>query len=165
MEDMAVVVGLATLIVTVGGIGYAQGRATRKSNEAAHAKTGDLIRDLRGEVQALDAKTEQHVRDLRGEVRALDAKNEAAHAAISERIDSSRAEVLGLVRQLDVKNEAAHAAISERIDASRAEVLARTDRHTEKLDAIARDVAFLAGRQAERDHREGGDGGTTDGNL
>lgn len=46
-------------------------RSMRKSNDAAHAKTG------------------QHVRDLRGEVQALDAKNEAAHAGIVERIDTS----------------------------------------------------------------------------
>ena len=68
---------------------------------------------------------------------------------LSGRIDSSRAEVLTQVRtqirQLDVKNEAAHAGIE-----------ARADRHEAKLDAIAHDVAFLAGRQAERDRRDGG---------
>ena len=123
MDDWMAPIGYGTLLVTVAGFGLAVVmlvRSMRKSNEAAHAKTEQLIR-------ALDAKTEQHVRDLRGEVQALDAKNEAAHAAISERID-----------------------------ASRGEVLTRTDRHAVKLDAIARDVAFLAGRQKERDHRDGG---------
>ena len=138
MEDWAGVVGFGTLLVTVAGFGLALVmlvRSMRKSNDAAHAKT------------------EQHIRDL-------DAKNEAAHAGIVERIDSSRAEVLGQVRHLDAKNEAAHAGIVERIDSSRGEALARADRHAVKLDAIAHDVAFLAGRQKERDHRNGGDGGS-----
>ena len=111
-------IGFATLLVTVAGFGVALVmlvRSMRKSNEAAHAKT------------------EQHIRDLRGEVQALDAKNEAAHAGIVERIDTSRAEVLGQVRHLDAKNETAHDGI-----------VARADRHAVKLDAIAHDVAFLA---------------------
>lgn len=64
---------------------------------------------------------------------------------LSGRIDSSRAEVLTQVRHLDSKNEAAHAGI-----------VARADRHAAKLDAVARDVAYLAGQQAERDRRDGG---------
>ena len=134
MEAWALAIGFGTLLVTVAGFGLALVmlvRSMRKSNEAAHAKTG------------------QHIRDL-------DARNEAAHAGIVERIDSSRAEVLGQVRHLDAKNEAAHAGISERIDSSRAEALARADAHARKLDVVAHDVAFLAGRQKERDHRDGG---------
>ena len=119
--------GFGTLLVTVAGFGLALVmlvRSMRKSNDAAHAKTEQHIRDLDAKNEAAHAKTEQHVRDL-------DAKNEAAHAGIRERIDASRAEVLGQVQALDAKN-------------------------TAKLDAIARDVAFLAGRQKERDHRDGG---------
>ena len=130
MEDMAVVIGLATLIVTVGGIGLAQGRATRKSNEAAHRSIREELNRRFNEVQT--------------QMQALDAKNEAAHVGIAERIDSSRAEVLGQVQVLDAKNAAAHDGI-----------VARADRHAVKLDAIAHDVAFLAGRQKERDHRDG----------
>ena len=128
MEGMAVVIGLATLIVTVGGIGFAQGRATRKSNEAAH-------RSIREELNRRFDEVQTQVQALDAQVQALDAKNAAAHAGIRERIDASRAEVLGQVQALDAKN-------------------------TAKLDAIARDVAFLAGRQKERDHRAGGDGGS-----
>ena len=142
MEDMAVVIGLATLIVTVGGIGFAQGRATRKSNEAAH-------RSIREELNRRFDEVQTQVQTLDAQVQALDAKNAAAHAGIAERIDSSRAEVLTQVRHLDAKNAAAHDGI-----------VARADRHAVKLDAIARDVAFLAGRQKERDHRAGGDGGS-----
>ena len=130
MEDMAVVIGLATLIVTVGGIGFAQGRATRKSNEAAHRSIREELNRRFNEVQT--------------QMQALDAKNEAAHVGIAERIDSSRAEVLGQVQVLDAKNAAAHDGI-----------VARADRHAVKLDAIAHDVAFLAGRQKERDHWDG----------
>ena len=63
--------------------------------------------------------------------------------------------MLGQVRHLDAKNEAAHAGIVERIDSSRGEALARADEHARKLDAVAHDMAFLAGRQKERDHRDG----------
>ena len=63
---------------------------------------------------------------------------------LSGRIDSSRAEVLTQVRHLDTKNEKAHEGI-----------VARADRHAAKLDTVARDVAYLAGQQAERDRRDG----------
>ena len=82
-------------------------------------------------------------------VRSMRKSNDAAHAKTEQHI-----------RDLDAKNEAAHAGIVERIDSSRGEALARADRHAVKLDAIAHDVAFLAGRQKERDHRNGGDGGS-----
>ena len=146
MDDWMAPIGFGTLLVTVAGFGVALVmlvRSMRKSNDAAHAKTG------------------QHIRDFRGEVQALDAKNEAAHAGIAERIDATRAEVLGQVRHLDAKNEAAHAGIVERIDSSRGEALARADRHAVKLDAIAHDVAFLAGRQQERDAGAAADEGGT----
>ena len=164
MDDWMAPIGFGTLLVTVAGFGVALVmlvRSMRKSNDAAHAKTG------------------QHIRDLRGEVQALDAKNEAAHAGIVERVDATRAEVLGQVRHLDAKigqhvrdlrgevqaldakNEAAHAGIAERIDSSRGEALARADRHAVKLDAIAHDVAFLAGRQQERDAGAAADEGGT----
>ena len=65
-----------------------------------------------------------------------------------------------MVRSMRKSNEAAHAKTEQRIDSSRAEVLGQVQAHDEKntakLDAIARDVAFLAGRQAERDQRDGG---------
>ena len=172
MDDWMAPIGFGTLLVTVAGFGVALVmlvRSMRKSNDAAHARTEQNLRDIKGEVtaqvQALDAKneaahakTEQHVRDLDAKneaahakteqhVRDLDAKNEAAHAGTAERIDTSRAEVLGQVRHLDAKNEAAHAGIVERIDSSRGEALARADEHARKLDAVAHDVAFLAGRQ------------------
>ena len=59
-------------------------------------------------------------------------------------------------RPLDEKNESAHAGIVARIDSSRTEALARADAHAAKLDAVAHDVAFLAGRRKERDHQGGG---------
>ena len=112
MEAWALAIGFGTLLATVAGFGLALVmlvRSMRKSNDEAHAKTGQVIRDL-------------------------DAKNEAAHAKTADQI-----------RDLDAKNEAAHAGI-----------VARVDRLGEQLSAVACDVAFLAGRQAERDHDGGG---------
>ncbi len=77
-------------------------------------------------------------------VRSMRKSNEAAHAKTEQNIT-----------RLDTKNEAAHKGIVDRIDSSRAEALARADRHAEKLDAVVRDVAFLAGRQEERDQQAG----------
>ena len=70
-------------------------------------------------------------------VAMLSATGIAAGAVwfLSERIDSSRVEVLARVDRLDSNNEAAHAGIVTRVD------------------ALAHDVAFLAGRQKERDQR------------
>ena len=70
-------------------------------------------------------------------VAMLSAAGIAAGAVwfLSGRIDSSRTEVLTRVDRLDSKNEAAHAGIVTRVD------------------ALAHDVAFLAGRQKERDQR------------
>ena len=70
-------------------------------------------------------------------VAMLSAAGIAAGAAwfLSGHIDSSRTEVLTRVDRLDSKNEAAHAGIVTRVD------------------ALAHDVAFLAGRQKERDQR------------
>ena len=49
------------------------------------------------------------------------------------------------IRDAQAKNEKAHDGIVTRVDG-----LSTT------LNAVARDVAFLAGRQAERDHRDSG---------
>ena len=70
-------------------------------------------------------------------VAMLSAAGIAAGAVwfLSGRIDFSRTEVLTRVDRLDSKNEAAHAGIVTRVD------------------ALAHDVAFLAGRQKERDQR------------
>ena len=167
MDDWMAPIGFGTLLVTVAGFGLALVmlvRSMKKSNDAAHARTERHIRDLDAKNEAAHAGIVERIDTSRaevlGQVRHLDAKNETAHAGIVERIDSSRAEVLGQVRHLDAKSETAHAGIMERIDSSRAEALARADGHARKLDAIAHDVAFLAGRQKERDHRNGGDGGS-----
>ena len=57
------------------------------------------------------------------------------------------------IDRLDAKNEAAHAGITKRIDDVDARTVQRDDAHRTALEAIARDVSFMAGRQAERDHK------------
>lgn len=54
------------------------------------------------------------------------------------------------------KNERAHAAITENIRAVDERAERRSEAQGATLAAIARDVSFLAGRQAERDARETG---------
>ena len=49
-------------------------------------------------------------------------------------------------------NDRAHAAIGRRIEAAEARAEKRADAQADALQAIARDVSFLAGRQAQRDH-------------
>ena len=86
----------------------------------------------------------------------FDAKNEQAHAAIDDRAER-RAEA----------HRAALEAMNERVRAITASVQAVDDRaerraeahqaaleaHRATLESIARDVSFLAGRQAERDRQ------------
>lgn len=56
------------------------------------------------------------------------------------------------IRDAQVKNEKAHDGIVTRVD----DLSTRVDGLSTTLNAVARDVAFLAGRQAERDHRDSG---------
>lgn len=67
---------------------------------------------------------------LRDEIRDAQAKNEKAHDGIVTRVDG----------------------LSTRVD----DLSTRVDGLSTTLNAVARDVAFLAGRQAERDHRDSG---------
>ena len=67
---------------------------------------------------------------LRDEIREAQAKNEKAHDGIVTRVDD----------------------LSTRVDG----LSTRVDGLSTTLNAVARDVAFLAGRQAERDHRDSG---------
>ena len=62
--------------------------------------------------------------------------------------------LMGLIWRMfvhfDDKNERAHAAITENIKAVDARAERRAEAHRAALEAIARDVSFLVGRQAER---------------
>ena len=49
-----------------------------------------------------------------------------------------------------MKNERAHAAITENVKAVDDRAERRSKAHRAALESIARDVSFLAGRQAER---------------
>ena len=69
------------------------------------------------------------------------------------RVDRLDAKNESRVDRLDAKNERAHAAITENIKAVDDRAERRAEAHRIALEAIARDVSFLAGRQAERDRQ------------
>lgn len=52
-----------------------------------------------------------------------------------------------------VLNHRAHEGITNRIDGVDGRSVQRDDAHRTALEAIARDVSFMAGRQAERDSK------------
>ena len=81
---------------------------------------------------------------LRDEIREAQAKNEKAHDGIVTRVDGLSTRVDGLSTRVDD--------LSTRVD----DLSTRVDGLSTTLNAVARDVAFLAGRQAERDHRDSG---------
>ena len=57
-------------------------------------------------------------------------------------------------RRIIQENEKAHAAITENVQENRRQIAAldkKIDTVVAKIDAVAKDVSFLAGRQAERD--------------
>ena len=139
----AAVLGLATLIVTLAGIGLAQGRATRKSNEAAQQRLSEeLNRRFEGQHAVL---------------KEMDAKNEHAHAAITAQVDGLTTRVDGLTTQVDGLTTRVDG-LTTRVDGltTRVESLTgRVDRLSAKVDVVAHDVAFLAGRQKERDQQGG----------
>ena len=106
------------------------------------AKNESRFEQLDAKSDRLDAKNESRFERLDAKSDRLDAKSDRLDAKNENRID-----------RLDVKNERAHAAITENIKAvdDRAEQRSEAQRAT--LESIARDVSFLAGRQAERDRQ------------
>ena len=112
-----------------------------------------------------DAKNEDRIN-------RLDTKNEQAHAAITENIKAvdERAErradgLEAAVKAVDERAErradgleAAIKAADERAERRAAGLEAAVKALQGALDAITRDLAFLAGRQTERDQRSGADG-------
>ena len=139
----AAVLGLATLIVTLAGVGLAQGRATRKSNEAAQ--------------QRLSEELNRRFEGQRAVLKEMDAKNEHAHAAITARVDGLTTRVDDLTTRVDGLTTRVDG-LTTRVDGltTRVESLTgRVDRLSAKVDVVAHDVAFLAGRQKERDQQGG----------
>ena len=83
----------------------------------------------------------------------FDAKNESRFEQLDAKSDRLDAKNESRIDRLDAKNERAHTAITENVKAvdDRAEQRSEAQRAT--LESIARDVSFLAGRQAERDRQ------------
>ena len=163
-EMWAAVLALGTLIATLGGFGLAQGRATRKTTEAA--------------LKRLAEDVNQRFEGQRAVLNLMDAKNEQAHAAITTRVDGVSGRVDGVTAQVDgVAGRVDRLTskldgltskldgLTSKLDGLTAQVggltgrvdgvAGRVDRLTSKLDVVAHDVAFLAGRQKERDHQDG----------
>ena len=106
------------------------------------AKNESRFEQLDAKSDRLDAKSDR-----------LDAKNESRFDRLDAKSDRLDAKNESRIDRLDAKNEQAHAAITENIKAvdDRAEQRSEAQRAT--LESIARDVSFLAGRQAERDRQ------------
>ena len=110
------------------------------------AKNESRFEQLDAKSDRLDAKNESRFEQL-------DAKNESRIDRLDAKSDRLDAKNESRIDRLDAKNEQAHAAITENIKAvdDRAEQRSEAQRAT--LESIARDVSFLAGRQAERDRQ------------
>ena len=121
------------------------------------AKNESRFEQLDAKSDRLDAKNESRFEqlDAKNESRfeQLDAKNESRFEQLDAKSDRLDAKNESRFDRLDAKNERAHAAITENIKAvdDRAEQRSEAQRAT--LESIARDVSFLAGRQAERDRQ------------
>ena len=74
--------------------------------------------------------------------------NDRAHAAIGRRIEAAEARA---EKRADALAEGMKA-LGLRMDRAEARAEKRADAQADALQAIARDVSFLAGRQAQRDH-------------
>ena len=90
----------------------------------------------------------------------FDAKNESRFERLDAKSDRLDAKNESRIDRLDAKNERAHAAITENVKAVDDRAEQRSEAHRAALEAqratlesIARDVSFLAGRQAERDRQ------------
>ena len=104
--DLAVVIGFATLLVTVAGCGLglvAQGRSTRKSNEAAY--------------QALKEDFNRRFDGVQAQMNQLDAKNDAAYQALKEDERTAHAEIGANIRRVDESVKAAEKRVTDNVNA------------------------------------------------
>ena len=100
-----------------------------------------------------DAKNESRFKQLDAKSDRLDAKNESRFERLDAKSDRLDAKNESRIDRLDAKNEQAHAAITENIKAVDDRAEQRSEAQRAMLESIARDVSFLAGRQAERDRQ------------
>jgi phage host-nuclease inhibitor protein Gam len=79
--------------------------------------------------------------------RRIIRENEKAHAAITENVQENRRQIT----DLDQKIDTVATTLDQKIDAVGLKLDQKIDAVGLKIDAVAKDVSFLAGRQAERD--------------
>ena len=79
--------------------------------------------------------------------RRIIRENDKAHAAITENVQENRRQIA----DLDQKIDTVATRLDQKIDTVAATLDKKIDGLGLKIDSIAKDVSFLAGRQAERD--------------
>ena len=90
--------------------------------------------------------------------RRIIRENDKAHAAITENVQENRRQIADLDQKIDTvatrvdqKIDTVAATLDKKIDTVAATLDKKIDGLGLKIDSIAKDVSFLAGRQAERD--------------
>ena len=86
--------------------------------------------------------------------RRIIRENEKAHAAITENVQENRRQIADMGRKIDTvdkKIDTVATTLDRKIDTVATTLDQKIDAVGLKIDAVAKDVSFLAGRQAERD--------------
>ena len=145
---LAALVGIAAALVAVFWRGAS-------FTETITRSVAESERRLRAENQeahaALGASIETIARTVAESERRLRAENQEAHAALGASIETIARTVTESERRLRAENQEAHTAMSQSIERLGDRLGARIDRLGAQLETLATDVAFLRGRQEERD--------------
>ena len=131
------VLGILALVLAPARFLASRLDSIRIDNTAAHAAITENVKESRRQMAAAHAALTENVKESR-------RQTAAAHAAITENVKESRRQTA-----------AAHAALTENVQ----EGQRQTASLGAKVDAIAVDVAFLRGRQEERDRADQAAGG------
>ena len=140
MEEWSIVLGLAATVVPTAAV-IVTALIQHRANRDAHSGIVERI-------ETVDARAEKRTQAAEECTRAAEERAEKRTQAAEER-----------TRAAEERAEKRTQAAEERAE-RRADALAATlDAQRQALEAIARDLSFLAGRQAERDRSPDRDAG------
>ena len=133
MEEWSIVLGLAATVVPTAAV-IVTALIQHRANRDAHSGIVERI-------ETVDARAEKRTQAAEERTRAAEERAEKRTRAAEERAEK--------------RTQAAEERAERRADA----LAATLDAQRQALEAIARDLSFLAGRQAERDRSPDRDAG------
>ena len=147
-------VGFATVLLTLLGLAWRAGRVlVTKGELEGMATKGDLEgMATKGDLEGMATKGDLEGMATKGDLEGMATKGDLEGMATKGDLEgmATKGDLEHAIGALRMENEKAHAAITENVKDNRRGIQAINA----TISAVGRDVAFLAGRQHERDQRE-----------